>query len=52
MIRQSSSSGPCKYLNNQDKKLCKTFLQKKERKKNILKIDINEIIYNKVKFQI
>ena len=39
MIRQSSSAGPWKYLNNQDKKLCKIFARerKKKEKKNLIK---------------
>ena len=31
MIKQPFSTGPCKYLHNQDNKLCKVFT--KERKK-------------------
>ena len=48
MVRQSSSSGPCKYFHN----YVKRFYKRKKEKKTILKIGINEIINNKVKFQI
>ena len=33
MIRQSSSAGPCKYLHNQNKKLCKIFAKERREKK-------------------
>ena len=33
MIRQSSSAGPCKYLHNENKKLCKIFAKERRKKK-------------------
>ena len=35
MIRQSSSAGPCKYLHNQNKKLCKIFAKERRKKKKL-----------------
>ena len=37
MIRQSSSAGLCKYLHNQNKKLCKVFAKERRKKKDIWK---------------
>ena len=33
MLRQSSSAGPCKYLHNYNKNLCKIFAKERRKKK-------------------
>ena len=55
MIRQSSSAGPCKYLHNQNKKLCKIFAKerrKKNKKNKGLMLSMQHILMDsKPKFQ-